>query len=201
MDEATVAIYERRAAEWSKRRGDAGDDFGRRFRAQAGVGLVADLGCGSGRYLAQIGPPVVGVDATERMLALARARGYPLARADLERLPFGDGALAGVFGRHSYLHVPRQRLARALAEASRVLRPGGLLMITLIEGTYQGRALPGDDLPGRYFACWTEPDLTAVLDAAGFTDVHIEQAERRHGSPELLATARGGAGASARLGG
>ena len=44
-------------------------------------------------------------------------------------------SLAGVFGRHSYLHVPRERLTAALAEASRVLRPGGLLMVTLIEGT------------------------------------------------------------------
>lgn len=190
MDEATVAIYERQAAEWSKRRGEPADGLGLRFRALAGGGLVADLGCGSGRYLEQIGHPVVGVDATARMLALASGRGYPLVQADLERLPFRAGALDGVFGRHSYLHVPRERLTAALAEASRVLRPGGLLMVTLIEGTYEGHALPGDDLAGRYFACWTEPDLMRALGGAGYADVRIELAERRHGSPDLLATAR-----------
>jgi SAM-dependent methyltransferase len=193
VDEATVAVYERRAAEWSERRGDAADDLGLRFRARAGVGLVADLGCGSGRYLEQIGQPVVGVDATTRMLALASGRGYPLVQADLERLPFGNGVLDGAFGRHSYLHLPRERLAAALAEASRVLRPGGLLMITLIEGTYQGHALPGDDLPGRYFACWTEPDLVGTLGAARYVDIRIVRAGRRHGSPDLQATARSGA--------
>jgi SAM-dependent methyltransferase len=144
VDEATVAIYERRAAEWSERRGDAADDLGVRFRERTGGGLVADLGCGSGRYLEQIGRPVVGVDVTARMLALASGRRYPLVQADLERLPFGDGVLDGAFGRHSYLHLPPERLTAALAEASRVRRPGGLLMITLIEGTYAGYALPGD---------------------------------------------------------
>jgi SAM-dependent methyltransferase len=117
-------------------------------------------------------------------------RGYPLVQADLERLPFGNGILDGAFGRHSYLHLPRERLTAALAETSRVLRPGGLLMITLIEGTYAGHALPGDDLPGRYFGCWTEPDLIGTLSAAGYADIRIVRAERRYGSPDLQATAR-----------
>ena len=63
-------------------------------------------------------------------------------------------------------------------------------MIALIEGTYQGHALPDDDLPGRYFACWTEPDLIGTLRAAGYADIRIVRAGRRHGSPDLQATAR-----------
>ena len=63
-------------------------------------------------------------------------------------------------------------------------------MVTLIEGTYEGHALPGDDLAGRYFACWTEPDLMRALGGAGYADVRIERAERPYGTPDLLATAR-----------
>jgi len=91
MDAGTVAVYERRAHEWIERRGEASDGLGRRFRERVGSGLVADLGCGAGRYLAEIGQPLVGVDVTAAMLALARRSGYPLVRADLEasRLPKG----------------------------------------------------------------------------------------------------------------
>ena len=178
MDAETVAVYERRAREWIERRGESTDGLGRRFRDQVGGGLIADLGCGAGRYLAEIGAPLVGVDATAAMLDLARRSEFPLVRGDLEALPFCDGALAGAFARHSYLHLPKVALGDALREARRVLQPGGLLLVTLIEGEYEGHDLPGDDFEGRYFACWTVPALTGLLAAAGFVDVEIERVER-----------------------
>jgi SAM-dependent methyltransferase len=192
VDAATVAVYERRAREWIARRGEASDGLGRRFRDQVGAGPVADLGCGAGRYLAEIGPPLVGVDATAAMLDLAGRSGFPLVRADLEALPFGDGSLAGAFARNSYLHLPKARLADALSDLRRALRPGGLLLLTLIEGGYEGHDLPGDDFEGRYFACWGESELAAVLAATGFGDVVTERIGRRRGSShDLLTTARG----------
>ena len=189
MDPATVALYERHASEWSQRRGNATDGLGRRFRDQVGTGLIVDLGCGSGRYLPEIGPPLVGADVTAAMLCLARTQGFPLVRCDIEALPFADGVLAGAFARHSYLHLVKDRVALALADLRRALRPGGLLLITLIEGDYQGHDLPGDDFPGRLFTCWTETELTAVLVDAGFVDIHVEHVERRYGGPDLHATA------------
>jgi SAM-dependent methyltransferase len=189
MDPATVALYERHAPEWSRRRGSATDGLGRRFRDQVGTGLIVDLGCGSGRYLPEIGPPMVGADVTAAMLCLARTQGFPLVRCDIEALPFADGVLAGAFARHSYLHLVKDRVALALADLRRALRPGGLLLITLIEGDYQGHDLPGDDFPGRLFTCWTEAELTGVLVDAGFVDIHVEHVERRYGGPDLHATA------------
>jgi SAM-dependent methyltransferase len=190
VDPDTVEVYERRAHEWIERRGEATDGLGRRFRGLVGDGPVADLGCGAGRYLPEIGRPLVGVDASAAMLALAARHDYPLVRADLEALPFAGATLAGVFARHSYLHLPKDRLGDALADLRRSLRPGGLLMATLIEGRYEGRALPGDDFAGRYFACWTAPELSAVLTGAGFADVEVERVSRRRRDPYLLATAR-----------
>jgi SAM-dependent methyltransferase len=191
MDAGTVAVYERRAHEWTERRGEASDGLGRRFRDQVGSGLVADLGCGAGRYLAEIGQPLVGVDVTAAMLTLARRSGYPLVRADLEALPFAEGTLAGAFARHSYLHLPKTRLGDALSDVRRALRPGGLLLVTLIEGEYEGRDLPGDDFEGRFFACWTAPELASVFAATGFVDVRLERIERPHRRDhDLHATAR-----------
>jgi SAM-dependent methyltransferase len=190
VDADTVAVYERRAREWIERRGESTDGLGRRFRDQVGGGLIADLGCGAGRYLAEIGAPLVGVDATAAMLSLARRSEVPLVQGDLEALPFGDRVLAGAFARHSYLHLPKASLGAALVEARRVLRPRGVLLVTLIEGDYEGHEMPGDDFAGRYFACWTVPELSGLFAAVGFIDVEFERIKRRSQEHELRAVAR-----------
>ncbi len=190
MDGATLAVYERRAAEWIARRGEATDGLGTRLRALAGPGPVVDLGCGAGRYLVELGPVVVGVDGAAAMLALARRHGGPLARADLEALPFADGVLAGAFARHSYLHLEKARVPNALGQVRRALRPGAPFLLTVIRGSYEGHRLPDDDFAGRFFACWEPEELAAALSAAGFGDVHLEALARRRGAPDVLALAR-----------
>jgi SAM-dependent methyltransferase len=190
VDAATVAVYERRAQEWIERRGEATDGLGRQFADRVGDGPIVDLGCGAGRYLAELGPSVVGMDATGAMLELARRRDRPLVRGDLAALPFATASLAGAFARHSYLHLPKHRLAAALSDVHRALRDGGLLLMTLIEGTYEGHRLPGDDFEGRYFACWSADELVGILESVGFTGFDVAPMERRHGQRDLLATAR-----------
>lgn len=185
-----MTVYEAEAERWQQSRGAPLDELGRRFRAQVGNGLVADLGCGPGRYLPQIGAPVVGLDVSGAMLSFARRHPYPLVQADLESLPLCDRSLVGAFARHSYLHLPRARATYGFAELHRALRAGGLLMISLIEGSYEGRDLPGDEFPGRYFAFWTAPDLAAALGRAGFSEISVERVRRPKGEQDLLATAR-----------
>jgi SAM-dependent methyltransferase len=188
VDTDTVAIYEHHASGWAERRGDARDELALRFRREIGDGLILDAGCGAGRYLGQLGRSVVGFDATWAMLQIARRCDQPLVRGDLESLPFRAGSLAGIFARHSYLHLPKGRLPGALVEGARVLRPGGLLMASMIHGDYEGRSLPDDDFPGRWFSLWSEPELTAAFTAAGFAHLAVEQMERAHGSADLLIT-------------
>lgn len=185
-----MAVYDRVAGEWQASRGDANDDLGAVFRSEIGAGVVVDLGCGPGRYLAQLAGPVIGLDASRQMLALAQARGTPLVQADLESLPFRDGSLHGAFARHSYLHLPADRLAAALGELRRVLRPGGRMLLSLIGGSYEGRSLPDDDFPGRYFAFWAAEGLSASLERAGFVECVVEEVCRRGGEFDLVAKGR-----------
>jgi SAM-dependent methyltransferase len=189
VDAATVDIYERRAGEWIARRGENTDGIGRRLRELAGAGPVVDLGCGAGRYLCELEAPVVGLDATAAMLGLARRSGMPLIRADLEDLPFGDRSLAGAFARHSYLHLPKPGLAHALGDVCRALRDGGVLLMTLIEGSYEGHHLPSDDFDGRFFACYRPAEVRQALLRAGFAEVAVEELPNRV-RRDLLATAR-----------
>jgi ubiquinone/menaquinone biosynthesis C-methylase UbiE len=104
---------------------------------ESGIGRVLDIGTGTGRLLELLAPRVtmaLGVDASRAMLALARAR---LARpglthcavrlADMYRLPLGDAGYDLVL-LHMVLHHAEDP-AGVLAEAARVLRPGGRLIV------------------------------------------------------------------------
>ena len=107
-----------------------------------GIGRMLDIGSGTGRMLELLGPratTALGVDASRAMLALARAR---LARpdqdggnlshcavrlADMYRLPLGDAGHDLVL-LHMVLHHAEDP-AGVLAEAARVLKPGGRLVV------------------------------------------------------------------------
>lgn len=89
---------------------------------------VLDLGAGPGYYsaaLARDGAAVVGVDldATDLVAASRSGRLRAAIRADGGRLPFPDGAFAGVMCSNVLEHTPAP--GRVLDEIERVLQPGG----------------------------------------------------------------------------
>lgn len=99
---------------------------------------LLDIGTGTGRLLELVAPRVdsaLGVDASRDMLALARARlaerglagRCAVRQADMYRLPLPDAAFDAV-SLQMVLHYAEDPPA-ALAEAARVLKPGGALLI------------------------------------------------------------------------
>lgn len=93
---------------------------------------VVDVGCGSGRAvaeLAQHGARAIGVDLDPTMLAVARSR-FPdidVRAADATDLPLGDGQAHGYRADKVYHVLPDP--PAALAEARRVLAPGGRIVL------------------------------------------------------------------------
>jgi SAM-dependent methyltransferase len=90
---------------------------------------ILDLGCGSGRALVwnrASGAWLVGVDITPHFAAEARADA-DLLLGDLRRLPFADGTFNKAYSLDVVEHLSREALASMLAEAARVLQPGGRL--------------------------------------------------------------------------
>lgn len=89
-------------------------------------GLVLDLGCGTGSAgaaLRRAGAMVVGADLALPCLMEASRRLDAVVRCDASRLPFRDGAFDAIVSRGALHHI--ESPAAALAEARRVLRPGG----------------------------------------------------------------------------
>jgi 2-polyprenyl-3-methyl-5-hydroxy-6-metoxy-1,4-benzoquinol methylase len=105
-----------------------------------------DAGCGSGtlaRYLAEAGARVLAVDAAEEMIAMARElASQDVASRDqssqqlrfthvatIAHLPLADRSLDGILCSSVLEYVPDP--AACLAEFARVLRPGGLLVVSV----------------------------------------------------------------------
>lgn len=89
---------------------------------------ILDLGCGKGRFASHLrtaGAEVIGVDLSAAMLA--EAGGIDRARASSRRLPFADATFDAVIAIEVLEHVGA--IDATLAEARRVLRPGGTLAI------------------------------------------------------------------------
>ncbi|MFD6988521.1 class I SAM-dependent methyltransferase [Streptomyces sp. NPDC059943] len=100
----------------------------------AGLGPVADVGCGPGRvtaYLAERQLPVFGMDLSPAMVGLARSA-YPNLRfsvGSMTSLPIADNSLGGVLAYYSTHHTPPTLLPVVFGEFHRTLAPGGSLML------------------------------------------------------------------------
>jgi SAM-dependent methyltransferase len=145
---------------------------------------AVDVGCGAARNaapMAELGVKVVGLDLARPMLAAARdrARGLPvtLAAATMHALPLRSGSVDLVVA-HGIWNLARSgtELRAAVAEASRVARPGAALFVfTFSRATLPdaARPLPGEEFVFDQFSgepqCFlTAEQLVAELAVAGF---------------------------------
>jgi SAM-dependent methyltransferase len=154
------------------------------FGARAGLGgllallpddlVVGDLGCGTGLVSYELAPyagRVIAVDESQEMLSAARRRladhvHVEVRAGTLEALPIPEGALdAAVLSLVLHYVVDP---ARALAEAERVLRPGGRLVV--VDMVAHGRAEYREQM-GHAWQGFEESQLRGWLEDAGFTGV------------------------------
>ena len=151
--------------------------FGSQSLWQALLGLlpshwvVGDLGCGTGVVAAALAPHVgrvIGVDGSDEMLAAARGRVKDLPNVDLERgaleaLPLSDESLDAAVMMLVLHHLPAP--ASAMAEASRVIKPGGRLLI--VDMLPHDREEYRQEM-GHVWLGFSRPDIERLFDVAGF---------------------------------
>jgi SAM-dependent methyltransferase len=101
-----------------------------------GAGVICDMGCGPGqvaRYLHSRGVKVCGVDLSPAMVQQAQSLNpdIPFRQGDMLSLDdVADNSYGGIAAFYSIIHIPRRKMARALQELKRVLRPKGVLLLT-----------------------------------------------------------------------
>ena len=168
------------------------EDFANRLED---AGLVADIGCGPGhvtRYLREHGVEVCGIDLSSELVERARRLnpGIDFRQGNLFSLDLGDGALVGVISFYSIIHVPALDHVLAFSEFRRVLRQGGLLLVSFHLGE---QGVHFDELWGQdvtldfHFFCTDQ--VADALRSAGF---EVEKTTERDPYPEIEAQTRRG---------
>ena len=107
------------------------NDMLREFLAPRSGELVIDLGCGSGRTLLwnrDLGATMMGIDISPFFSHDAR-REVDLMLGDLRKLPFADNTFDKAWSLDVLEHLSPEALQGMLAEANRVLKPGGALFV------------------------------------------------------------------------
>ncbi|MFN7400614.1 MAG: class I SAM-dependent methyltransferase [Sandaracinobacter sp.] len=141
---------------------------------------ILDLGCGDGvltKRIAEAGAQVLGVDASDTMLAAARELGLTVAQADGQALPF-DARFDAVFSNAALHWMPDQ--PAVAAGVLRALKPGGryvgecggfgniAAIRTALRAVLGAHGFSPDSGGGQTYL--TAEAFAAIHAAAGFTD-------------------------------
>jgi len=142
-------------------------------------GKALDLGCGTGNYTVELykrGFDVIGFDASEKMLEIARRKlpDVKFIKGDAYKLPFPDESFDVVLSvtMFEFIHQPE----KVVNEIYRILKPGGEALI----GTMNGKSLwfifkriksIFVETAYRYARFYTPQELETLLKDSGFIEV------------------------------
>lgn len=176
MSNSTLDYYDHNAVELATRyeTADVAEIHRRLEQAFEPGARLLELGAGSGRDAAAMvaaGFRVTLTDGSEAMLRQAVA-GHPELGGRVVRhrcpapLPWDDGAFDGVYALAMLMHMPAADIAATLAEAARVLRPGGRLFFSV---PFSRDDIVGDsrDAKGRLFTNLSPEEWMETGAAAG----------------------------------
>jgi ubiquinone/menaquinone biosynthesis C-methylase UbiE len=154
---------------------------------------VLDAGCGSGRdtnYLTEQGYQTTGLDISHGLLAEATKR-FPdstFIEGNLLDLPFANETFDGVWSHASLVHLETENdVRRALAEFSRVMKPGGVLHLLVKAQSGESKtAVVSDSLSGhdRFFQYFTVEEVQQLLNEAGFSVSEIKKYHENENNPK-----------------
>lgn len=135
-------------------------------------GRVLDAGSGTGvpiaRHLVQAGFEVVGIDFSDTMVSAARVNvpGATFQKMNIVEIDFPPGSFDGVISTYAIIHIPREMHARIFLSFQSILKPGGILLVSVASWAWEEFAdYMGIDMFWSHF----NPDKTrSLITDAGF---------------------------------
>jgi ubiquinone/menaquinone biosynthesis C-methylase UbiE/biotin operon repressor len=152
--------------------------------------VIADLGAGEGTFsqlLARRSKKVIAVDNSDKMVEYGRelaakhaVKNLEYRKGDLEAVPIKDAAVDLAFFSQALHHA--QHPALAVAEAWRILKPGGrIVVLDLLRHNYEeAREMYADLWLG-----FTEVELTRFLRQAGFKNIETSVVHTEESAPHF----------------
>jgi len=152
--------------------------------------VIADLGAGEGAFallLAERAKKVIAVDSSQKMIEVGReqalrhdVKNIDFRLGDMEELPIRDARVDLVFFSQSLHHALHPE--RAVAEANRILRPGGrIVILDLAKHRFEeARELYADERLG-----FSEAELESMLEEAGFTGIQTSVVHKEPETPQF----------------
>jgi SAM-dependent methyltransferase len=198
--EDTRTSYDRVAAEYSDRFKDEMDDkpfdrdcLDRLAREVGDLGPICDLGCGPGqiaRYLHRQDVKTLGVDLSPKMVAEAQRLNPQIHfhQGDMLSLPDADNSWGGIAAFYCIIHIPREHIVDALHEMRRLLKPGGVLLVTFHIGEAVKHLDEWWEKPVNLdFAFYLPDEMETWLQEAGFD---VVQTLLREPNPQVEVATR-----------
>ena len=177
----TQTSYDRVAVDYADRFKDEMDDkpfdrdcLDRLAREVGDLGPICDLGCGPGqiaRYLHHQGVKTLGVDLSPKMVAEAQRLNPEIHfhQGNMLSLPDADNSWGGIAAFYCLIHIPREQVVVALGGMKRVLKPGGVLLVTFHIGEEIKHLDEWWEKPVNLdFAFYLPDQMEAWLKEAGF---------------------------------
>lgn len=139
---------------------------------------VLDAGCGHGRdakYFSEHGLNVVGIDLASNFIKIAFVN-VPKAKfiqMDMRKLNFPDNKFNGIWAHASFSHIPKKDALKTLRGFRRVLKPGGILYVSLRVG--KGEKFDRK----KFFTLYTENEFKNLLESCNFKILKMSESENK----------------------
>jgi ubiquinone/menaquinone biosynthesis C-methylase UbiE len=159
-----------------------------------GIGTICDLGCGPGqiaRYLKDRGADVMGIDLSPGMIAEARRLNPDIdfVQGDMRALDgVSSSAFGGIVAAYAIVNVSPAELPSVFREFERVLRPGGMLLLSFHVGDEVRHVTDLFGVAAELDFFFYRPEtIITILSEAGFV---LEEAIERDPYPHIEAQTR-----------
>lgn len=133
---------------------------------------ILDVGCGTGepifRYFAERSYPILGLDASAAMLAIAR-KNFPeheFLQMDMRELQL-DRQFDAILAWHSFFHLPLEDQKNMFTRFHEHLKPNGILLFT--SGHERGEAWGENGGEQLFHASFSTQEYQELLQHSGFT--------------------------------